>query len=343
MNDNKPIGENQINIARAAGDSDRDQKVLLTGATGFIGGRLLLKLDEEGYRVRCLVRKGEQLRPKRSLEREPEVVYADLLEPETLAEAMEGMDSAYYLVHSMGGRTISETKAFAERDRRAATNFVKAADDAGLKRIIYMGGLGDVSDELSEHLASRQEVAKILSSGSPETTVLRAAVIIGAGGASFEIIRYLVERLPVMTVPRWVNTRAQPIAIEDVIPYLEGCLGVPETAGRSFDVCGPDICTYGELMRIYARVRGLKRLIVSVPMLTPTLSAHWVNLVTPVPAGVVYPLIEGLKNEVICRENDIHELIPIKLTSMKDAICNALVEEEVGPGSLPSQQACLMD
>jgi uncharacterized protein YbjT (DUF2867 family) len=206
-----------------------------------------------------------------------------------------------------------------------------------------MGGLGDVSDELSEHLASRQEVATILGSGSAETTVLRAAVIIGAGGASFEIIRYLVERLPVMICPQWVNTRAQPIAIEDVISYLAGCLSVPETAGRQLDIGGPDICTYRELMEIYARVRGISRTIIDVPLFTPSLSAHWVNLITPVPAGVVYPLIEGLKNEVICRENDIRELIPIKLTSMKDAICNALAEEEGGPGKLPSRQACFLD
>lgn len=329
-----------MNEVRSLG---RDQKVLLTGATGFIGGRLLYRLDQEGYQIRCLVRTGEQLRPALPLKKEPEIVYADLLQPGTLEQAMQGMDTAYYLVHSMGGRTISETRAFAERDRMASTGFIRAADEAGLKRIIYMGGLGDVGDNLSEHLASRQEVAEILRSGKAQTTVLRAAVIIGAGGASFEIIRYLVERLPVMICPRWVNTKSQPIAIEDVISYLAGCLSVPKTAGQSFDIGGPDICTYRELMQIYARVRGKKRIIIDVPVLTPTLSAYWVNLITPIPAGVVFPLIEGLKNEVICRENRIRELIPIQLTTMTEAICNSLAEEEKGPGRLPSRQACILD
>jgi len=322
--------------------SQSEIKVLLTGPTGFVGGRLLPALDKEGFHVRCLVRLSEKLTIKRPLKQEPEVAYADLLAPETLPKAMEGMDVAYYLVHSMGGRSIAETKAFAQRDRQAATNFLKAAEAAGLKRIIYLGGLGETGDKLSKHLASRQEVARILQSGSIQTTVLRAAVIIGAGGAGFELVRYLVERLPIMICPRWINTRSQPIAVQDVISYLVGSLNEPATAGQSFDIGGPDIVTYRDMMRVYARVRGLHRLILTVPFLTPRLSAYWVNLVTPVPSGIVFPLVEGLKTEVICRDNRIRNLIPIDLMSIEEAICNALTEAEKGPGKLPSQQACFL-
>lgn len=317
-------------------------RVLLTGPTGFIGGRLLQALDEEGFKVRCLVRLSEKLTIKRPLKRQPEVMYADLLQPETLPQAMEDVDAAYYLVHSMGGRSIAETKAFAERDRKCATNFLGAAEAAGVKRIIYLGGLGETGDRLSKHLASRQEVAEILQSGLLQTTILRAAVIIGAGGASFELTRYLVERLPVMMCPRWVNTHSQPIDVDNVISYLVGCLHDPATAGLTFDIGGPDIISYREMMLLYAKVRGLHRFIFTVPVLTPRLSAYWINLVTPVPAGIVFPLVEGLKNEVICRENRIRDFIPIDLTTMQDAICTALAETEKGPGQLPSRQACFL-
>jgi uncharacterized protein YbjT (DUF2867 family) len=317
-------------------------KVLLTGPTGFIGGRLLYALDQQGYRVRCLVRIGESFEPSLPLERDPEVVYADLLQPDTLETALTGIDAAYYLVHSMGGRTPKESREFAKRDRLAATNFVNAADAAGIDRIIYMGGLGETSDDLSEHLSSRQEVGAILQSGKVRTTMLRAAVVIGAGGASFEIIRYLVERLPVMLTPQWVRTRCQPIDIQNVIDYLAGCLEHPETAGNSYDICGPDIMTYGEMMTTYARVRGLRRMLVSVPGFSPHMSSYWVDLVTPVPSGIVMPLIEGLKNEVVCRDNSIRDIIPVELITMEDAICTALAEEKDGPGKLPSRQACFL-
>jgi uncharacterized protein YbjT (DUF2867 family) len=317
--------------------------VLLTGSTGFIGGRLLYALDERGFTVRCLVRKGESLRPPRRLQSESAVVYADLLDPDSLPPALEGVGAAYYLVHSMGGRSIKETMAFADRDRRCAENFIRTAEKAGVKRIVYLGGLGEVGKGLSEHLSSRQEVARILQSGAVQTTALRAAVIIGAGGASFEIVRSLVERLPVMLCPRWVDTRSQPIAVENVIDYLAGCLEQEATAGLTLDIGGPDIMTYRDLMRLYARVRGLKRWIVTVPVLTPKLSAFWVNLITTVPAGIVYPLIEGLKNEVICRDNRIRELVPVQLRTMNEAICTALTEVREGPGKLPSRQACFLD
>jgi uncharacterized protein YbjT (DUF2867 family) len=295
-----------------------------------------------GYQIRCLVRPPETLDLTISLNREPEIVYGDLLDPDSLNDALDGMDAAYYLVHSMGGRSIRETLAFEEKDRRAAENFLKASDTAGLSRIIYLGGLGDISDNLSHHLASRQEVGRILQSGKVQTTILRAAVIVGAGGAAFEIVRYLVERLPVLTCPKWVYTKSQPIAIDNVLSYLAGCLETPETAGRSLDIGGPQILSYADLMRMYARVRGLKRLIIGAPMVPFKLSAYWVNLITPVPAGVVLPLAEGLRNEAICRENDIRELIPLQLLSMEQAICNALAEESEGPGKLLSQQACFL-
>lgn len=319
------------------------QRVLLTGSTGFIGGRLLHELDERGHSVRCLVRTGERFRPVLPLAQEPEVIYGDLLHPETLEEAFTGIDAAYYLVHSMGGRSLRETREFAKRDRRAARNFVNAADAAGLSRIIYMGGLGETGDDLSEHLSSRQEVGAILQSGEVRTTVLRAAIVIGAGGASFEMIRYLVERLPVILMPRWVRTRCQPIAIRNVIEYLAGCLEHPETAGETYDVCGPDILTYREMMSTYAQVRGLTRKMIPVPGFSPHLSSYWVNLVTPVPGGVVMPLIEGLKNEVVCGDNRIRDIIPVELVNMRDAICDALVEEREGPGKLPSRQSCFID
>jgi len=321
---------------------DFQQKVLLTGATGFIGGRLLYALSDEGITVRCLVRPSERLSTQLAPERQPEVTHADLLEPDTLPRALEGMHTAYYLVHSMGGRSIRQRKAFADNDRRAAEGFVAAADKAGLSRIIYLGGLGETGDELSEHLSSRLEVARILQSGNAKTTVLRAAIIIGAGGASFEMLRYLVERLPAMMCPRWIETECQPIALQNAIDYLMGCLFEPATAGLTLDIGGPDTLTYRELMLLYARIRRLRRFIFTVPVLTPHLSSYWVNLMTPVPAGIVIPLVEGLKNSVTCRDNRIRDLIPIQLISMEEAICTALSETREGPGKLASRQACLI-
>lgn len=321
--------------------NQKKPEILLTGATGFIGKRLLLRLDEKGYRVRCLVRSSERFSLPVQLNNEPEIVRGDILEPESLKNAMAGISTAYYLVHSMGGKSPGKHLEFEERDRRAAHNFVTCADHAGLRRIIYLGGLGDTSDHLSHHLASRQEVGRILSSGRCETTTLRAAVIIGAGGAGFEIIRYLVERLPVMLCPRWVYTMSQPIAVENVLDYLTGCLEHPESAGQTFDIGGPEILGYSDLMRIYAKTRGLTRTIVGVPFASTTLSAYWVNLITPVPAGIVFALAEGLKNQAICRENRIRAIIPVDLLPMDRAICNALAEETGGPGAI-SRQACFL-
>jgi uncharacterized protein YbjT (DUF2867 family) len=233
----------------------------------------------------------------------------------------------------MGGRSIGQNTEFAERDKKAAQNFVTAADVQGLKRVIYLGGLGEAGKDLSEHLKSRTEVAEILEGGKAQETFLRAAVIIGAGGASFEMLRYLVERLPVMICPRWIETRIQPIAVRDVLAYLTGCLMNPETAGRKFDICGPDVYTYREMMQQYAEARGLvKRYIISVPVLTTQLSSYWVDLVTPIPSGVAHPLIEGMRNEVVCKDSSIDTYVQIHKTPFKEAVKTAFAEEKSGPG-----------
>jgi uncharacterized protein YbjT (DUF2867 family) len=255
-----------------------------------------------------------------------------------MKRAADGCRAAFYLVHSMN----SAVKDFVEADRKAAKNMARACEYSGVERIVYLGGLGETGGQLSKHLASRQGVGQSLQSGRVQTTILRAPTIMGAGGAPFEMLRSLVERLPVMVCPRWIETRAQPIDVMDMVGYLVGCLGEPATAGLSLDVGGPDILSYRQMMETSARVRGLKRLIITVPVLTPRLSTYLVNLVTPVPSGIVNPLVEGLKNEVICRDNRIRELIPIKLTPFEHSICNALAEMEKGPGRLVSRQACFL-
>lgn len=292
--------------------------VLVAGASGFIGQRLVRALVAEGERVRCLVRRDLPLPSG------VETARGDLLEPETLPYTLDGVDTVYYLVHSMAaGRS-----GFEQRDRSAAQNFTKAASRAGVRRVIYLGGLGETGVELSEHLRSRLEVGEILLGGSFATTFLRAAIIFGAGGASFEMIRFLVERLPVMITPLWVSTRCQPIAVGDVIRYLTGCLHEERTAGGTFDIGGPEIITYREMMERFARIEGRRLLIIPVPVLTPKLSSYWVGLITPVKPSIAMPLIEGLANEVICRDNRIRELLPIPLTPFDEAVRIALAEEK---------------
>lgn len=312
---------------------EKDDMALVMGATGFVGSRLSHALHTSGVRLRLFDRDINRLRPFADSLPGSEAVVGDLVTGEGLEEALTGVHTAYYLVHSMGGRSTSAAGEFIDKDRKAATNFNAVSGKAGLKRVVYLGGLGETGKGLSEHLKSRTEVATILESGTAKATVLRAAVIIGAGGASFEILRYLVERLPVMLTPKWIDTRIQPIAIDDVIRYLTGCLTNPATAGGRFDIGGPEILTYRKMMEEYAKARGLaKRWIMSVPVLTPSLSAYWVDLVTPVPSGVAHPLIEGMKNEVVCRDHRIEELVPFDKTPFAVAVAKSFAEEKEGPG-----------
>ncbi|MEV0588613.1 SDR family oxidoreductase [Nonomuraea sp. NPDC050310] len=277
---------------------------LVTGATGYIGGRLVPELLEAGHRVRCMVRSPGRLRDLPWAGR-TEIATADALDPEATRAAMEGVEVAYYLIHTMGGG-----KGFAGADREAARVFAAAAQAAGVRRIVYLGGLSG-EGALSPHLRSRAEVARIFLDAPVPAVVLRAAVIIGSGSASFEMLRHLTERLPVMTTPRWVHSRTQPIAVRDVLRYLRAWADVPDEVNRAFDIGGPDVLTYGEMMHGYAAAAGLPpRLIIPVPLLSPWLSSHWVGLVTPVPASIARPLVEGLRNETVCREHDIARYVP---------------------------------
>jgi uncharacterized protein YbjT (DUF2867 family) len=283
-------------------------RCLVTGATGYIGGRLVPELLEAGHRVRCLARSPAKLRDY-PWSGDAEVVRGDVTDAGSVAEALRGIDVAYYLVHALGtGRDFEET------DRKAARIFGEQARAAGVSRIVYLGGLtpeGVPEERLSPHLRSRAEVGRILLESGVPTTVLRAAVIIGSGSASFEMLRYLTERLPVMVTPRWVRTRIQPIGVRDVLRTLVGSARMPAEVNRTFDIGGPEVLTYLEMMQRYAAVAGLpRRLILPVPVLTPGLSSHWVGLVTPVPASIARPLTESLRHEVVCREHDIARYVP---------------------------------
>lgn len=293
------------------------EQVLVIGATGYVGGRLVPRLREAGHAVRCLVRD-----PRKVSGRWPdvEIVRGDVLDAESLTRAAAGCTVMYYLVHSMA----AGEGEFEERDRAGARNAVNAATHAGIGRMIYLGGLGDASRELSPHLRSRNEVGAILRSGPVPVTEFRAAMIIGSGSASFEMMHALVNRLPVMTAPRWVTTRSQPIAIRDVLRYLVDCLALPAIRGRVIDIGGPDVLTYREMMLRFAGHLGLRRWIVVVPVLTPRLSSLWVNLVTPIPSAIARPLIEGLKSEMLCENDDALRLFPFVPMPFDEAVRSAL-------------------
>ncbi|MGI8334166.1 DUF2867 domain-containing protein [Actinomadura scrupuli] len=281
-------------------------RVLVTGATGYIGGRLVPRLLEAGAEVRCLARDPAKLDGAAWREL-VEVAEADLFHGTGLAAALSDVEVAYYLVHA-----IDTGAGFAARDRAMARRFAAAAREAGVGRIVYLGGLGEAGKaRLSAHLTSRAEVGRILREEGVPTVALRAAVIIGTGSVSFEMLRYLTERLPVMVTPSWVRTRIQPIAIDDVLRYLTEAANLPAGVDRDFDIGGPDVIDYQEMMQHYAAAAGLiRRLIIPVPLLSPWLSSLWVGLITPVPGAMARPLVDSLRNEVVCRDRDIAELIP---------------------------------
>ncbi len=316
-------------------DSTPRGTVCVTGATGYVGGRLVPRLLDHGWRVRALVRTPAKLLC-RPWARHPrlDIIRGDLDDACSLVPALEGCDAVFYLVHSMNPH-VTGRDTFAKADRAAASNMVRACDEARPGRIIYLSGLVPEGEELSPHLRSRAEVADILARGETPLTVLRAAQILGSGSASFEMVRYLVDRLPVMLTPRWVHSLCQPIAISNVLGYLEGCLDHPETMGQTYDIGGPDILSYRELFDIFAEVAQLRRrTIIPVPVLSPELSAHWINLVTPIPKALATPLIQGLRNRVVCADDRIRDIIPQRLLSCREAIGKAL--DRVREQSVPT-------
>jgi len=292
-------------------------RVLVTGATGFVGSNLVPALLDAGHDVVAMTRDAGRYEPPEGVE----VVEGDLLEPETLAGDFDGVDAAYYLVHSLqtGGD-------FEERDREAATNFSAAASAAGVERVLYLGGLGETGDDLSPHLRSRQEVETLLARGSYDLTTLRAAIIVGAGSVSFQMVRQLVTKLPVMIAPKWVYTYCQPIAISDVVSYLVGVLDAPETAGETYEIGGPEVLTYKEMLVRTGEAMGKRRLIVPVPVLSPRLSSYWVDLVTDIPRSISHPLILGLKNPVIVTDDSIEQHVRVDRTPFQEAVERALTE-----------------
>ncbi|MEE2038231.1 SDR family oxidoreductase [Nocardiopsis sp. CT-R113] len=279
-------------------------RTLVTGATGYIGGRLVPELLAAGHTVRCLVRTPNKLRDV-DWRSEVEVVRGDVVSDEGLAEALEGVDTAYYLVHSMSGG-----QGFESADAKGAGNFARAAERAGVRRLVYLGGLVPEEGELSAHMASRTQVGDVFLESSVPAAVLRAAVIIGSGSASFEMLRHLTERLPVMTTPRWVRSRVQPIAVRDVLRLLVESAELPEGTDRTFDIGGPEVLTYAGMIQRFAAVAGIaKRLIIPVPVLSPGLSSLWVGLITPVPPAIARPLVDSLRHDAVAGEDDLADCL----------------------------------
>ena len=295
--------------------------ILLTGATGYVGGRLLPLFEQRGLRVRCLSRRPDSLRSR--VGAATEVVAGDVLDRVSLDAAMRGVDTAYYLVHSMGA-----TGDFEREDREAANTFAEAARTAGVRRIVYLGGLGDASHQLSKHLRSRQETGQRLRATGVPVIEFRASIVIGSSSLSFELIRALVERLPIMICPKWVRVLAQPIAIEDLLQYLVEALELPDGMSQVFEIGGPDQVSYGDIMREYARQRGLRRLMIPVPVLTPRLSSLWLGLVTPVYARIGRKLVESLRNPTLVTNHDADGAFSVRPRGLRAAIERALGNED---------------
>jgi uncharacterized protein YbjT (DUF2867 family) len=301
--------------------TELNPKILLTGATGYVGGRLLPLLEERGVPVRCMTRHPGRLTGM--VGEQTEVVAGDVLDEASLDRALQGIETAFYLIHSMGA-----AHDFEEMDRAAALNFARACTRQKVKRIVYLGGLGNPDHNLSKHLRSRQEIGNILRTSTANVVEFRASIIIGSGSLSFEMIRALVERLPVMICPRWVRVLAQPIAIEDVLAYLVEVLDLPEDETIVFEIGGPDQISYGEIMQRYARQRGLRRLMIPVPLLTPYLSSLWLGLVTPLYSRVGRKLVESLRNPTLISNNVADRYFSVRPRSTDQAIARALVNED---------------
>src|SRR3954466_10174622 len=302
----------------APGDDPARPVILLTGGSGYVGGRLIPLLERQGVRLRCLARSPEKMRPR--VQPGTEIVQGDVLDPASLDKVLQGVHTAYYLVHLMSG-----SKDFEKQDRQAALNFAGAARKADVRRIIYLGGLGDDgAPDLSPHLRSRHEVGKILRDSGVETNEFRASAVLGAGSLSFDLMKSLTDRLPVMLCPRWLTTPTQPIAVDDVLPSLLAALDLPPGGSRTFEVGGTDVVSYGDLIREYARQKGLRRWLISVPVLTPWLSGLWLALVTPASFVVGRHLIEGLKNPTVVRDTTALDVFSVRPVGVGEAIRRSL-------------------
>lgn len=298
-------------------------RVLLTGATGYVGGLLLPLLEKQSVTVRCLARNPDKIRRSRAT---TEVVRGDVLDALSLDEALQGVDTAYYLVHLMSG-----SKNFEREDRQAATNFATSAAKAGVKRIIYLGGLGDDADpQLSPHLRSRHEVGELLRRSGIETIEFRAGMVVGAGSLSYQLLKSLTDRLPVMLCPKWLSTPTQPIAVDDVLAYLLAAAKLNHGENRIFEIGCPDIVTYSDLIRMYARLKHLRRWLIFVPVLTPYLSGLWLALVTPAGFEVGRHLIEGLKNPTVVRDKSALTVFDVRPMSVEEAIRKAVERDKAG-------------